>query len=314
MRLGNLFTFAALGAALLLAPLAPLHGEAASMQSEKLRIGVVPFQNSSTLRDAAMSGRLAEFLTAELMQNRNYELIERNRIDTIAREQAFGMQGNVDPSTAAQVGKILGLDYIVYGSLLEANANTETSTSSNRTTYTTRAKAVVSVTVVEVETGRIIISERGEATRSYYHGETRPSSSADHYSDSIKEAIGKAGFAIRRDIAPLEPAVIRVSGKEVTLDMGREAGLSEGQKFEIVREGEALTDLQGNIIDVETIKIADITIKSVTANTAIATVVRINKVPGTRRDYVIERGDLARSQEASTARTAGERFNRWIRQ
>jgi hypothetical protein len=44
-----------------------------------------------------------------------YVVVERSQIDRILKEQRFGLSGAIDESTAAKVGKLLGLDVILIG-------------------------------------------------------------------------------------------------------------------------------------------------------------------------------------------------------
>lgn len=49
-----------------------------------------------------------------------YDLIERGQVDKLLKEQAFGQSGSVDPKTAAELGKILGVDAVVLGQVVSA--------------------------------------------------------------------------------------------------------------------------------------------------------------------------------------------------
>src|SRR5947209_19553516 len=52
-------------------------------------------------------------------------MIERNAIDKILNEQNFANSDRVDPTTAAKIGKVLGVDAVVMGSITECGRGDE---------------------------------------------------------------------------------------------------------------------------------------------------------------------------------------------
>lgn len=62
---------------------------------------------------------ISDLLTNQLVQNRAYSVIERDRISEVLGEEALDHSGLVDSATAAQLGHLLGVRYIVVGSITE---------------------------------------------------------------------------------------------------------------------------------------------------------------------------------------------------
>lgn len=60
---------------------------------------------------------LAGMLTNELASTGAFQMVERNKLDAILDEQDLGASGRVSPSTAARVGKMVGAQYIVTGTV-----------------------------------------------------------------------------------------------------------------------------------------------------------------------------------------------------
>lgn len=60
---------------------------------------------------------LAEELVTRLMETEKFRVIERQLLNKIIAEQKLSLTGVVDPSSAKQLGKILGVDAIVSGSV-----------------------------------------------------------------------------------------------------------------------------------------------------------------------------------------------------
>ena len=82
---------------------------------------------------------LAQMLITDLSANEAFLLVERDRIEALLNEHRLGLEGKLDPISAAQVGKLLGARYMVLGGFFDLN------------------KALrVDARLVEVETGRVL--------------------------------------------------------------------------------------------------------------------------------------------------------------
>ncbi len=64
-----------------------------------------------------LSKQIVSSLENHLVQQKNYVVIERERVNKILHEQNLGATGRIDASTAAQVGKLMGADEVIYGSV-----------------------------------------------------------------------------------------------------------------------------------------------------------------------------------------------------
>lgn len=73
-----------------------------------------------------------------------YEVIERSRVQQVLREQNFSNSDLVDPEQAAQLGKILGVDAVIFGSGEVSEY------------YHYRATVTLSMRIVEVKSARIL--------------------------------------------------------------------------------------------------------------------------------------------------------------
>jgi hypothetical protein len=68
----------------------------------------------------AKNNEISEYIANELefiMVNNGYDLVERNQVDIIRREQEFQMSGEVDDDTAVSIGKIYGANIIITGNV-----------------------------------------------------------------------------------------------------------------------------------------------------------------------------------------------------
>lgn len=89
-------------------------------QAAVKRIAVMPFENLSGKEYyGAIGAVIADLLITEAMADPSnlefMELVTREKITEILREQRFTQTDMVDPKTAAEIGKILGIDVFVFG-------------------------------------------------------------------------------------------------------------------------------------------------------------------------------------------------------
>ena len=112
-----------------------------------------------------------------LVDDGSFRIIERKRLDTLLAEQNFANSERADPSakTLGQIGKVLGVKYIIAGSV------TKFGTESSRKSIgggafggkfglgsvgKAEGKANVALTarMIDVSTGEILIGAKGEGT------------------------------------------------------------------------------------------------------------------------------------------------------
>ena len=66
-----------------------------------------------------MGASLADVLVKELLAGRDVLLIERRAIDQVLKEQNFSNSSRADAKTAAAIGRVLGVQAIVIGSVTQ---------------------------------------------------------------------------------------------------------------------------------------------------------------------------------------------------
>lgn len=85
-----------------------------------VRAGVLPFEE---IGKGAKKKELGRVVAAEvstiLQRDHGLLLVERAQVTAVLREQALGASGAIDPETAASLGKILGVEVLVLGSVSE---------------------------------------------------------------------------------------------------------------------------------------------------------------------------------------------------
>ncbi|HAH32476.1 MAG TPA: hypothetical protein DCL44_09220, partial [Elusimicrobia bacterium] len=70
-------------------------------------------------RDSRDGGVVAERITTELVKSKKFKVIERKEIEKVFEELKFQLSGAVDQDSAQKIGKMLGANWIVVGTLTE---------------------------------------------------------------------------------------------------------------------------------------------------------------------------------------------------
>jgi curli biogenesis system outer membrane secretion channel CsgG len=125
---------------------------------------------------------IADLLVDKFVNDGTYSVIERKALDKIIAEQNLSNSDRADPLSAAKIGKLLGVDAIVVGSITQFGRDDKSTTvggdAVGRVTgrfglggvSKKQAKAVVAITarMVDTSTGEILATAtgRGESERS----------------------------------------------------------------------------------------------------------------------------------------------------
>ncbi len=258
-----------------------------SPAQEKKRIAIIDFDYatvSSTV--AAIFGTnqdvgkgVADLLVEQLVRSGTYSVIERTQLDRVLAEQNFSNSDRADPATAARIGRILGVDAMVVGSITQFGRDDESRSFGGlgRATGrfgiggfgTRKAKAVVGLTarLVDTSTAEIlaVAGGKGESTRS---GATLLGSggsstaagagavdmssknfAATLIGEAVHAAVAQLARELDRNAARLpeksrqvEGLVADVSGKTLILNVGTRAGLRVGDRLAVRRLVREVTD------------------------------------------------------------------------
>ena len=201
---------------------------------------------------------MADMLVTELVKTGKFSVMERQEMEQILSEQAMGMSGIVTPETAAQAGKVLGVELAIFGSVTEFGY-TESSIGGALKKQgfglgisSTKATVGVDVRFVNTETGEIMNAEsvRKEESKKGLDIDTRDFS-FDNQAKFDESLVGKATRAAIDEIVslcnsavqnmPWQAKVIK-GGAQIYINAGSEAGVQVGDVLTVYRAGEELID------------------------------------------------------------------------
>ncbi|OGS10556.1 MAG: hypothetical protein A2234_01310 [Elusimicrobia bacterium RIFOXYA2_FULL_58_8] len=87
------------------------------------KIAIIPFSYADGRAGATKDGSvISERLTIKMINMHKFEIIERSVLDKVMSELKLQSSGMIDASSAQQLGKVLGVEAIVTGTLVEMQA------------------------------------------------------------------------------------------------------------------------------------------------------------------------------------------------
>ena len=110
--------------ATLLCALALATNASAADKSTKPRIAVLEFKNKAENQWWYHGGAEAaqDVFVTELVKSGKFRVVEREQLEALMQEKNLSLSGDVDPSTAVKIGKLLGVNYLLTGAITEYGA------------------------------------------------------------------------------------------------------------------------------------------------------------------------------------------------
>ena len=234
----------------------------------KIRIAIWEFENHAEnhwwffndLGPAARNQIDTEFSENPTLSAK-FSVVERDKLALVLKEQGLATAGALDPTTAAKVGRILGVKYILIGGIdklainntkggigkfgVGGNVVSATATINMRLIDTTTAERVLSMAADgESKKGGGFVggtnlsrdAEWGIASETVQKASKAVVAKlvTGGYLDKISAAAAPAGG--------VEGKLVRVEGTKAYFNIGSSSGIKVGDKFNVFAVGEALVD------------------------------------------------------------------------
>jgi TolB-like protein len=202
---------------------------------EKITVAVLDFEAKNVAQSSTEA--VTDLLRTELFNTGHFKVIERQKIKKIVEEQRFQMSGLTDSDQVVEIGRLLNVQKIMIGTVTRLGDT-----------------HIINTRIVDVRSGLVVLAEAVESRG----GE-----------EMLPGAIAELAMTISYKVG-LEGSVIRLGEDEVYIDLGKVDGIKLGQRFEVLRLGEPITDLEGHIIGMSDETIGTVAITKVQDRFAIA--------------------------------------------
>ncbi len=251
-----------LASALVLIATGPLQAQG------KIRIAILDFSYnaeqsywfSSKLADAARNNIDTAFSENSTLSSK-FSVIERDKLALVMKEQGLGSSGAVDPATAAKVGRILGVKYMLVGGIDKFAINTTgggLSALGGIGGKMTQADTMINMRFIDTTTAERVISLSAAGNVKKGGGSFRgntlsrdaewgiASEALEKASKAVVDKLVTGGYLDRMSAAAtaggVEGKIIKVTGNQAWINLGSSSGIKVGDRFKIFNIGEALKD------------------------------------------------------------------------
>ena len=234
---------------------------------EKIRIAIWEVENNSEGRwwfSGDLGPAARNHIDTEFGENATlaskFSVVERSKLDLVLKEQGLSASGAVDPKTAAKVGSMLGVRYIVVGGIDKFSiSNTQGRLGAFGVGGNLQqAAAAINLRFVDTTTAERVLAVSAESDVKKGGGMFKGTSlSRDAEWGLASEAIQKASKAVVAKFvsggylerlatvaAPsskLEAKVVKIDGNRMWINVGSASGVAVGDTFGVFT-GEALVD------------------------------------------------------------------------
>lgn len=135
-------------------------------RKEKLLVGVIPFENKTgEVLPAAFSNKISGALISNLQETGRYRVLERERIADVLKEHSLGQSGVLSSENTEKIGKMLGVDALVIGSVSAVRHRRGKATIILFWVEKQQAEISVDARVVDVTTGEVLVSAETSVTK-----------------------------------------------------------------------------------------------------------------------------------------------------
>jgi curli biogenesis system outer membrane secretion channel CsgG len=272
--------------ALLLGALA-VPTDAQTAPPRKPRIAVMDFDYGTVRSYAAawfgtdvdLGKGIQQMVVTDLVKDGTYSVIERAVMDKILAEQNFSNSNRADANSAAKIGKLLGVDAIIVGTITEFGNETKSTgvgggggsgwTGALGGLHHSKSNANVAINarLVNIDTGEIMGVAEGAGTSSRSstglgggggnwngHGGGAVDFGSSNFQNTIigeatKNAVDKLSTDLIADSSKIgvrtvsiEGTIAAVEGGQIVLNVGKKVGVKVGDQFNVERVTKEIKD------------------------------------------------------------------------
>ncbi len=222
---------------------------------------------------------IADLVVTSLVKDGTYSVIERKKLDAILQEQNFSNSDRANPTSASKIGKILGVNAIIVGSITQFGLEEKSSRLGGIGSTLGRfgggalgkkegkASVAIDARLVDVNTGEILAVAAGKGTSkrsglllggmggggggwgaggidmnsSNFQDTILGEATRAAVEDLVAQLIAQSG-KVEATAVKIEGLIADVAGDQVILNVGKNAGVGVGMRLAVERVGREVKD------------------------------------------------------------------------
>ncbi|MGZ4788679.1 MAG: CsgG/HfaB family protein [Terriglobales bacterium] len=256
-------------------------------QGRKKRVAIMDFDYGTVHsgiaaifgQDVDVGKGITDLLVKYLVKDGTYSVIERKALDKILAEQNFSNSDRANPASAAKIGKLLGVDALIIGSITQFGNETKNTNVGGAGGALggfglggfghkkTKAIVAIDARIIDIDTAEILGVADGKAESSRestsltgggghwsgWGGGHVDFGSSDFQSTIIGEAVNKATEQLSQGLIADSPKLVArtvvveglvaaIDGGQVVLNVGAKTGLKVGNQMNVERVTKEIKD------------------------------------------------------------------------
>jgi len=263
--------------------------EEEAQNSNKVRVAVMDFENNSSWNywGDNLGAAAADALVTQLFETGKFSLVERSQLDAILAEQNLGQSGRVNPSQAADIGRILGVQLILTGSITKFSIDTKGGGFRGFGVKYSEAESNLDVRLIDTNTAEIMFAGDGEGKirlggLSIKGANFQRDFDAGLAQEALRPAVEQIAQKVAGEAdsfssiqAPIAPAQVVGASQNGALyiDKGENFGVVVGQRYDVYRVVDEIRDASGTLLDTITEAVGIVEVSRVLAQSSVGTVV-----------------------------------------
>jgi hypothetical protein len=226
-------------------------------------------------------------LVTELVKKGNFRVMEREQLAAIMEEKHLSLSGDIDPKTAVKIGKMIGVEYLIAGAVTEmgvADRNANVPALFGRlpsvNVRSQKLDAALDARAFSTSTGEIVWADTAKESTSdssvYVYG--AGGGVDDHgkldrilrpvvlkLAESLSQKkLATSGLGGATDASGVAGKIAKAAGGAIYVNVGAEAGIKEGDEFDVFRVAEQIKDPDtGEVLGANEMKVGRIKVIAV---------------------------------------------------
>jgi len=254
---------------------------------------------------------IADLIVTGLVKNGTYSVIERKKLDAILQEQNFSNSDRANPTSAAQIGKVLGVNAIIVGSITQFGTEDKSMkvggiggswgaiAGGAFGKKEGKASVAIDARLVDVNTGEILAVAAGKGLSkrsglmlggggaggggfgaggidmgsSNFRDTILGEATSAAVDDVVAQIVSQAG-KIQATQITVNGLIADASGGEIIINVGKSAGVAPGMRLAVERVTREVKDpTTGNVLRKISSPVGEIEITEADEGSAVAKVI-----------------------------------------